>query len=149
VDLQQGLRLRILGLPELLDLPVVLLDLGGHLRDLLEHRTERLCQSKRHNGQAPLSEARRGGGRHTEAAGLRQTTNRVHRSRAQPHQQSSRTDQGEGLLLCDGAVSDRPKDVRIKPGIARQLLRIDLVALPITVRDRSQLTDVRHDDFVA
>lgn len=34
VNLQQSLRLRILGLPELLDLPVVLLDLDSHLRDL-------------------------------------------------------------------------------------------------------------------
>ena len=49
VNLQQSLRLRILGLAELLDLPVVLLDLDGHLRDLLKYRTERLCQSRRHN----------------------------------------------------------------------------------------------------
>ena len=60
VNLQQGLCLRILGLAELLDLSVVLLDLDRYLRDLLEHRTERLCQSRRHNGQATLSEARRG-----------------------------------------------------------------------------------------
>jgi hypothetical protein len=39
VDLQQSLRLRILGLPELLNLPVVQLDLDRHLRDLLENRT--------------------------------------------------------------------------------------------------------------
>src|SRR5271170_6578387 len=60
VNLQQRLRLRILGLAELLDLPVVLLDLHCHLRDLLEHRTERLCQPKRHNSEATLSEARCG-----------------------------------------------------------------------------------------
>lgn len=149
VNLQQCLSLGILGLAELLDLPVVLLDLDCHLRDLLEHWTERLCQSRRHNGQAALSEARCSGGRHTIAAGLRQTTNGVHRSRAQSHQQSSRTDQGEGLLLCDGTVGDRPQYVRIKPGITRQLLGIDLVALPIAVRDRSQLAHVRHDDFMA
>ena len=57
VNLQQDLRLRILGLAELLDLQVVLLDLGHHLRDLLEHRTVRLCQSKRHDGRASRSEA--------------------------------------------------------------------------------------------
>jgi hypothetical protein len=45
-------------------------------------------------------------------------------------------------------VCDRPEDVRIKPGISCQLLNIDLVALPITVRDRAQLTNVRHNDFV-
>jgi hypothetical protein len=50
VGLQQPLRLRILGLAELLDLSVIQLDLNGHLRDLLEHRTERLFQSRRHNG---------------------------------------------------------------------------------------------------
>ena len=60
VNLQQRLRLRILGLAELLDLPVVLLDLDRYLRDLLEHRTERLCQSRRHNSEATLSEARCG-----------------------------------------------------------------------------------------
>src|SRR5271167_2950963 len=78
VNLQQGLCLRILGLAELLDPPVVQLDLDCHLRDLPEHWTERLCQSRRHNGEAALSEARCGGGGHTVAAGLRQTTNRVH-----------------------------------------------------------------------
>ena len=71
-----------------------------------------------------------------------------HRCGAQSHQQSPRTDQCESLLLCDGAVGDRPEYVRIKPGITRQLLSIDLIALPITVRDRPQLADVRHDDFV-
>ena len=40
VNLQQRLRLRILGLAEMLDLPVVQLDLDRDLRDLLEHRTE-------------------------------------------------------------------------------------------------------------
>ena len=68
VNLQQRLRLWILGLAELLDLPVVQLDLYCHLRDLLKYRTERLCQSRRHNGQAALGEALRGGGRHTVAA---------------------------------------------------------------------------------
>jgi hypothetical protein len=133
VNLQQSLRLRILGLAELLDLPIVLLDLQRHVRDLLEHRTKCLCQSRRHNGEAALSEACCGGGGHTIAAGLSQTTNGVHRSRAQSHQQSSRTDQGQSLLLLDGAVGYRPEDVRIKPGITRQLLSIDLIALPITV----------------
>ncbi|HEY6845461.1 MAG TPA: hypothetical protein VI320_04525, partial [Terracidiphilus sp.] len=85
VNLQQSLCLRILGLAELLDLRVLLLDLHCHLRDLLEHRTERLCQSRWHNGQAALSEARCGGGGHTVTAGLRQATNGVHRSRPQPH----------------------------------------------------------------
>ena len=112
MNLQQRLRLRILGLAELLDLPVVLLDLDRHLRDLLKHRTESLCQSRRHNSKTALSEARCGGGGHTVTAGLREATNGVHRSGAQSHQQSSRTDQGEGLLLCDGAVSDRRRMFR-------------------------------------
>ena len=149
VNLQQRLRLRILGLAELLDPPVVLLDLDCHLCDLLKYRPEGLCQSGRHNGQAALGEARCGGGRHTVAARLRQTTNGVHRSGTQSHQQGSRTDQGERLLLLDGAVGDRPKDVGIKPRISRQLLSIDLVALTVTMRDRSQLANVRHDHFVA
>ena len=113
VNLQQRLCLRILGLAELLDLPVVQLDLYCHLRDLLKYRTECLCQSRRHNSEAALSEAGCGGGRHTIAAGLRQTTNRVHCRRAQSHQQRSCTDQGESLLLGDGAVGDWSEDVRV------------------------------------
>jgi hypothetical protein len=99
-----------------------------------------LCQSRRHNGQAALSEARCGGGRHTVAARLRQTMNGVHRSGTQSHQQRSRTDQSQSLLLLDGAMGDRTKDVRVKPGISCQLLSIDLIALPVTVpatRERS------------
>src|SRR5580698_8769530 len=87
MDLQQRLCHRIPGLAELLDLPVVLLDLDGHLPDLLEHRTERLCQSRRHNGQAALSEAGCDGGGHTVAAGLSQTTNA---SQHQPDRSSGR-----------------------------------------------------------
>ena len=140
---------RILGLAELLDLPIVLLDLQRHFRDLLKHRAERLCQSRRHDGQTALREARCGGGGHTVAARLRQTTYGVHSSSAQSHQQGSRTDQGQSLLLLDGAVGDGPKDVGIKPGITRQLLSINLIALAVTVRDRPQLADVRYDDFVS
>ena len=73
MNLQQRLCLRIFGLTELLDLPVVLLYLDCYLRDLLEHWTERLCQPWWHNSEAALSEAGGGGSRHTVAAGLRQT----------------------------------------------------------------------------
>jgi hypothetical protein len=41
LDRQQGMDLGILGLSHLLDLTIVVLDLGRHLRDLLEHRAER------------------------------------------------------------------------------------------------------------
>ena len=58
-------------------------------------------------------------------AGLRQPASGIHCRRAQSHQQSSCTNQGEGLLLGDGAVDDRPKDVGIKPSLSRQLLSID------------------------
>ena len=68
MNLQQSLRLRTYSLAELLDLPVILLDLHCHLRDLLEHRPECLCQSRRHDSEAALSEARCGGGRHAVAA---------------------------------------------------------------------------------
>jgi hypothetical protein len=37
----------------------------------------------------------------------------------------------------------------LEPGIARQLFGIYLIALPIAVRNRTQLTDVGHNDFVA
>jgi len=98
--------------------------------------------------RAQNSAAYSGGGRHTVAARLRQTTHGVHRSGTQSHQQRSRTDQSQSLLLLDGAMGDRTKDVRIKPGISCKLLSIDLIALPVTVRDRPQLANVRHDDFV-
>ncbi len=58
---------------------------------LLKYRTERLRQSRRHNSKAALSEACCGRGRHTAvAARLRQTTNSVHRSGAQSHQNRAR-----------------------------------------------------------
>ena len=56
VDLQECLCLRILCLADLLNLSIVLLDLGGHLRDLHQYRTECLRESRWHNGQASLGE---------------------------------------------------------------------------------------------
>jgi hypothetical protein len=47
VDLDQRLRLWIPRLRESLDQPVIVLDLLRHLRDLLEHRTERMGQTWR------------------------------------------------------------------------------------------------------
>src|SRR5579871_2856411 len=82
-------------------------------------------------------------------AGLGQPTDRVHRRCAQPDHEVTCADQGKSFLLLDRSVRDRPQDLRIKPGIARQLLRIDLIALPIAVRDRPQLADVRHDHLMA
>ena len=129
VNLQQRLRLRILGLAELLELPVVLLDLDRYLRDLLEHWTESLCQPWRHDSEAALSEARCGGGGHAVAARLRQATNRVHRCGAQSHQQSSRTDQGEGLLLGDGAMGQEAQFLMddADAGGARFIARLPLL----------------------
>jgi hypothetical protein len=57
MHLQQGLGLWILRLTKFLDLAIVLLDLHRHRRDLLEHRTECLCESWRHHCQASLGEA--------------------------------------------------------------------------------------------
>ena len=71
VDLDQRLCLWILRLRESLDQPVVVLDLLRHLRDLLEHRTQRLGQTWREHGHASLREAERGRGRQTVAAGFR------------------------------------------------------------------------------
>jgi hypothetical protein len=44
LNLQQSLRLGVLRLREFEDLPIVLLDLESHLRDLLEHRIERFAR---------------------------------------------------------------------------------------------------------
>jgi hypothetical protein len=82
------------------------------------------------------------------AAGLGQAANRVHGGCTQPNEKISRTNQGEGLLLFDGAMGDGPEDVRIKTSVAGQLLSIDLIALAIAVRDRTQLPHVRHNDLV-
>src|ERR1700692_3758154 len=46
-------------------------------------------------------------------------------------------------------MGDRSQDLWIESCIASDLLRIDRVALPVAVRDRPQLSYVRHDDFVA
>jgi hypothetical protein len=59
LNLEQSLRLGILRLRELEDLPIVLLDLERHLRDLLEHRSERACKPWRHRGEAALGETPR------------------------------------------------------------------------------------------
>jgi hypothetical protein len=53
------------------------------------------------------------------------------------------------LLLFDGAVCNRPEDVRIEPRVACDLLRIDLIAFAIAVRDRPQLAHVRNNHFMA
>ena len=42
LNLEQSLSLGVLRLREFEDLPIVLLDLERHLRDLLEHRTQRV-----------------------------------------------------------------------------------------------------------
>jgi hypothetical protein len=68
VNLQECLCLRILCLADLLDLSIVLLDLGGYLRDLQQHRTERLRESLWHNSQASLGETPCRGSGHTIAA---------------------------------------------------------------------------------
>jgi hypothetical protein len=46
-------------------------------------------------------------------------------------------------------MRDRSEDVRIKSCIPSQLLGVYLVALPVTMRDRPQLTDVRYDDLMS
>src|SRR5216683_5964514 len=108
VYLQQGLGLRILRLAKFLDLAIILLDLRRHRRDLLEHRTERLCESWRHHCQTALGEAARRGCRHPMAAGLRQSADSVHCSGAQPDHKISGADQGKSFLLLDCPVRDWP-----------------------------------------
>ena len=148
MDLQQNLCLWILYLAELLDLTVVLLDLERHLSDLLEHRAKCLSQSRRHHGQASLRKGACRRRRHAMAARLRQPSYSVHCRRTQPNDEVPGSDQRQGFLLFDGPVGDRSQYLWIKPGVAGQLLCIHLIALAVTVRDGSQLTNVRHDHFV-
>jgi hypothetical protein len=82
------------------------------------------------------------------AAGLGQAANRVDGGCPQPNQQLSCADQCETLLLFDGAVGDRPEDVRIETSVACLLLGIHLIALTITMRDSPQFAHVGHDHFV-
>ena len=149
MDGHHGLCLNILGLSESLNILVILLDLESHLRDLSEDRTERQLQSWRHRCLPSLREALRGRSRHTMAACLRQSTNRVDGRGSQTDKKLASADQCEGLLLLDGAMRDRPEDLRIEPRVTCQLLRIYIVALAVAVRDRSQLAYVRHDHLVA
>src|SRR5260370_18304370 len=148
VDLDQRLCLWIVRVSGLLDQRVVVLDLLRHIRDLPEHRTKRLSQTWRQHRHAPLGEAQRGRGWQTVAAGLGQSTHRVHRCRPQTNNKVASPDQRQSFLLGNRAMGDRPQDLRIEPSVAGQLLRIDLIALPIAVGDRTQLTYVRYDDLV-
>jgi hypothetical protein len=52
-------------------------------------------------------------------------------------------------MVCDCAVRDGPQDLRIQTREAGKLLRIGVIALPVTMRDRPQLPHVGHDDFVS
>ena len=81
--------------------------------------------------------------------GLGQSAHRVHCSRPQTNDQVTGADQRQSFLLGNRAMGYRTQDLRIEPGVASQLLRIHLVALPIAVRDRPQLADVRHDHLMA
>jgi hypothetical protein len=83
------------------------------------------------------------------AAGLRQSTYGVHRRRSQTDNEVTRTNQRKSFLLLYRPVRNGPSDLRIKPREASQFLGIHLIALAISMRDRSQLMDVRYDDFVS
>jgi hypothetical protein len=83
------------------------------------------------------------------AAGFRQSTNCVDSRTAKPDDEIACPDQCEGFLLLHRSVRDGAKDLRVQPCETCQLLGIDLVAFTVTVRDRPQLTHVRHDHFVA
>jgi hypothetical protein len=138
VDLQQRLCLRILRLIELLDLTVVLLDLECHLCDLLDNRSNCLSQPGWHHCQASLGKGACRRRWHAMTAGFRQPTHAVHRSRTQANDKVPRTNQRECFLLLDRSVHDGPQYLWIKSGVACQLLRIHLIALPIAVRDDSR-----------
>ena len=135
-------------LAELLDLSIVLLDRERHPGDLVEYRVQRLREPWRHHGQAALRETARRCSRHTVPACLGETAHGVHCRGAEPNQHVAGADQGEGLLLFDGSVCDRTQDLRIQPRVPCQLLGIDFVALPIAMRDGSQLAHVRDDHFM-
>jgi hypothetical protein len=75
--------------------------------------------------------------------------NGVHRRCTQSNDEAASVDQRERFLLFDCAVRDGPQDLRIKTGVACQLLSIDLITLPITVRDRPQLPNVGHNHLMA
>jgi len=112
MDRNHGLCLNILGLSQPLNVFVILLDLESHLRDLSENRTERQLQSWRHRCVPSLREALRGRGRHTMAACLRQSTNRVDGRGSQTDKKLASANQGEGLLLLDGAMRNRAENLR-------------------------------------
>ena len=48
-------------------------------------------------------------------------------------QQLASANKSESFLLFDGAVGDRPENLRIEPSVPRQLLRIHVVALAVAV----------------
>jgi len=101
--LSQGLCLHILGLAKLPNLPIILLDLGRHFRDLLQHRTERWCQSRRQHGQAALGKTCGGGSWHAVAAGLGQSAYSVHGWRREADYEVTNADQVNAVAIaaCD------------------------------------------------
>ena len=149
VDLEQRLCFWILRLRESFDGAIVVLDLYRHSSDLFQDWAKRLGQSWRQDRHASLREAQRGRGRQSISAGLGQSAHRVHCSRPQTNDQVTGADQRQSFLLGNRAMGYRTQDLRIEPGVASQLLRIHLVALPIAVRDRPQLAHIRHDHLVA
>ena len=57
VDLDECLRIGVLGLCQLLDGAVILFNLHCHVADLMEQWAKRSCQPRRHHHQAALREA--------------------------------------------------------------------------------------------
>jgi hypothetical protein len=53
------------------------------------------------------------------------------------------------VQLRNGAMQDRTLDLRIQARERSKFLSISVVALAVAVRDRPQLTHVRHDDLMA
>ncbi len=57
-------------------------------------------------------------------AGLRQSADSVHCRCPQPDHEVPCADQGKSFLVLDGPVSDRPKDLWIKPCVPVAVIRL-------------------------
>jgi len=99
----------------------VLPNLQSHFCDLLEHWSERLLQSRRHDCETSLGKTPCRGSRHPIATGLGKSAHCVHRSCTQPNKKIPGTDQREGFLWLDSPVCNRPEYLRIESGITGQV----------------------------
>jgi len=81
-------------------------------------------------------------GHYPNSTWLDKSADGIHRGRTQPNKYVSGPNNREFLLRFHTAMSNRSQDPGIKPGVARQLFSINLIAFPNIAHDRMKFGDV-------